>query len=140
MEINRNERSMRRVRREKMREWEICNGEVELAKGLKCEVCVNGAQLDQVSVFRYFGCFWWIWYKCCQVLWKNWVGRKLQLLWGPWLMLGACSLSVWGIACSLTILWHMAYDTMIWKEKEMSRIRAVQMDNLRGLLGIRKME
>ena len=26
-------------------------------KGLKCEVCVNGAQLDQVSVFRYFGCF-----------------------------------------------------------------------------------
>ena len=27
-------------------------------------------------------------------------------------------------------------ETMIWKEKEMSRIRAVQMDNLRGLLGI----
>ena len=26
---------------------------------------------------------------------------------------------------------------MLWKEKERSRIRAVQMDNLRGLLGIR---
>ena len=30
-------------------------------------------------------------------------------------------------------------DTIIWREKERSRIRAVQMDNLRGLLGIRKM-
>ena len=28
-------------------------------------------------------------------------------------------------------------ETMIWKER--SRIRAVQMDNLRGLLGIRRM-
>ena len=28
-------------------------------------------------------------------------------------------------------------ETMIWKEKEKSRIRYVQMDNLRGLLGIR---
>ena len=27
---------------------------------------------------------------------------------------------------------------MLWKEKEKSRIRAVQMDNLRGLLGIRR--
>ena len=30
-----------------------------------------------------------------------------------------------------------ASETMIWKEKEKSRIRYVQMDNLRGLLGIR---
>ena len=29
---------------------------------------------------------------------------------------------------------------MIWKEKEKSRIRAVQMDYLRGLLGIRRMD
>ena len=29
-------------------------------------------------------------------------------------------------------------ETMLWKEKERSRIRAVQMDNLRGLLGIRR--
>ena len=28
-------------------------------------------------------------------------------------------------------------ETMIWREKERFRIRAVQMDNLRGLLGIR---
>ena len=31
-------------------------------------------------------------------------------------------------------------ETVIWKEKEKSRIRAVQMDNLRGLLGIRRMD
>ena len=30
--------------------------------------------------------------------------------------------------------------TVIWKEKERSRIEAVQMDNLRGLLGIRRMD
>ena len=29
-------------------------------------------------------------------------------------------------------------ETMIWKQKERSRIRALQIDNLRGLLGIRR--
>ena len=29
-------------------------------------------------------------------------------------------------------------EAMIWREKERSRIRAVQMDNLRGLLGIKR--
>ena len=33
-----------------------------------------------------------------------------------------------------------ASETMIWKEKERSRIRGVWMDNLRGLLGIRRMD
>ena len=31
-------------------------------------------------------------------------------------------------------------ETMLWKEKERSKVRAVQMDNLRGLLGIRRMD
>ena len=31
-------------------------------------------------------------------------------------------------------------ETMIWKEKERSRIRVVEMENLRGLLAIRKMD
>ena len=30
--------------------------------------------------------------------------------------------------------------TMVWRKKERSRIRAVQMNNLRGLLGIRRMD
>ena len=29
-------------------------------------------------------------------------------------------------------------ESMLWKEKERSRIRAIQMDNFRGLLGIRR--
>ena len=31
-------------------------------------------------------------------------------------------------------------ETMLWKEKERSRVKVVQMDNLRGLLGIRRMD
>ena len=31
-------------------------------------------------------------------------------------------------------------ETMLWKEKERSRIGAVQMENLRGLLGIKRMD
>ena len=31
-------------------------------------------------------------------------------------------------------------ETMIWREKERSRIRVVQMDSLRSLLGIRRMD
>ena len=34
----------------------------------------------------------------------------------------------------------MVVKTMIWGEKERSRIRVVHMDNLRGLLGIRRMD
>ena len=31
-------------------------------------------------------------------------------------------------------------ETMLWKEKERSRVRAVEMDSLRGLLGNRRMD
>ena len=31
-------------------------------------------------------------------------------------------------------------ETMIWKEKDRSRIRAVQINNLRGLLGIGRID
>ena len=34
----------------------------------------------------------------------------------------------------------LMYETMFWKEKERSRIRAVQMDSFLGLMGIRKMD
>ena len=33
-----------------------------------------------------------------------------------------------------------ASGTILWKEKERSRARAVQIDNLWGLLGIRRMD
>ena len=62
------------------------------------------------------------------------MGEGLQVLPGPWLMLGVCSLSV---------LWSCmrhCSSLLLWMEKERSRIRAVQMDNLRGLLGIRRID
>ena len=31
-------------------------------------------------------------------------------------------------------------ETMLWRKKERSRVRAVQKENLRGLLGIRRMD
>ena len=33
-----------------------------------------------------------------------------------------------------------ASETMLWKEKERSRVRTVQVDNLRGLLSFRRMD
>ena len=52
-------------------------------------------------------------------------------------MLGVYGLSVLGSFMPLHIY---SSETMIWKEKERSRIRAVQMDNLRGLMGNKRMD
>ena len=53
---------------------------------LDCEVLVNEMRLEYVSEFKYLGC----------VLDESSTdevagGRKLQVLLGPWLMLGVCS-------------------------------------------------
>ena len=56
-------------------------------------------------------------------------------------MLGICSLSVLVLHKTLFVpVLIYGSEKMIWKEKEMSRIRAVEMDYLRGLLGIRRMD
>ena len=68
------------------------------------------------------------------------MGGKLQMLSGPLLMQGVFSLSVQGCCrrhCSC--LFSCMVVRLIWREERSSRIRAVLMDNLRGLLGIRKM-
>ena len=54
-------------------------------------------------------------------------------------MLGISSFSV--LVLHEILLVHVIYgsETVLWK-KERSRIRAVQMDNLRGLLGIKRMD
>ena len=55
-------------------------------------------------------------------------------------MLGICSLSVLVLHETLLVpVLKYGSETMLWKEKKRSRVRAVQMDNLRGLLGIRRM-
>ena len=55
-------------------------------------------------------------------------------------MLGVCRLSLLVLHETLLVPF-LTYgsETMLW-EKEISRIRVVQMDNLRGLLGFRRMD
>ena len=59
---------------------------------------------------------------------------NLQVPSNPRLMQGVCSLSM--LSC-YTLYWS---ETVVWREKERFRIRVVQMDNLRSLLGISKMD
>ena len=65
----------------------------------------------------------------------------MQVLLGFSLVLGFCSLKCDRVLQELMLMTVLIYgsEKIIWKE-EKSRIRAVQMDNLRGLLAIRKMD
>ena len=60
----------------------------------------------------------------------------VQVLLGLWLMLGVCTLRVLHESLLMPVLMYGS-KTMIWKER--SRIRTVQMNKLRDLLGIRRM-
>ena len=56
-------------------------------------------------------------------------------------MIGICSVSVLVLHETLLLLVLMyGRETMLWMKKERPRIRVVQRDNLRGLLGIRRMD
>ena len=69
------------------------------------------------------------------------MGGGLQVPLGPWLMLQICSLSVLVLHETLLVpLLTYGSETTLWKEKERSRVRVVQMDSLIGLLGIRRIE
>ena len=69
------------------------------------------------------------------------MGGGLQVPSGSWLMLGICSFSVAVLHAALLVPVLMyGNETMLWKEKERSKIRAVQMGSIRGLLGIRRMD
>ena len=61
----------------------------------------------------------------------------LQVLLGLWLQLDCVSFSRESLV--VTVFMYGS-ETMVSKEKERYRIRAVQMDNLRGLLGIKRMD
>ena len=117
----------------------VLNGE----EGLECEVCVDGIRLDHVSEFKYLGC----------VLDESGTdkgecsrkvasGRKIA---GAVRSLANCrsfELVCARVLHNSLLVPVLAYDTetLIWKEKERSRIRDVQTDNLRGMVGIRSMD
>ena len=64
------------------------------------------------------------------------------MLLGLWLMPEVCSLSVLRVLHQPLFVPVLTYcsEKMLWKEREGSRIRALQIDNIRGLLGIRRMD
>ena len=64
------------------------------------------------------------------------------MLVGLWLMLGVCSFECARFLHETLLVPVLMYgsETMIWKEEESSSIRAVQMDKIKSLLGIRRMD
>ena len=104
---------------------------------------VDGIPLEHFSVFKYLAC----------VLVESGTDeaecsrkvvserRVAGAIWSLWLMLGVFNLSVLGSCMShCWFLFLRMVVRMIRREKERSRIRAVQMDTLRVLLGIWRMD
>ena len=100
---------------------------------MKCEVHVDGIHLEHVSEFKYLGC----------VLDKAGTdgaecSRKVA---SERRVAGICSLCVLVLYETLLVpVLTYGSETILWKEKERSKIMAVRMDNSRGLLGIRRMD
>ena len=87
-------------------------------EGLECEDHEDGIPLEHILESKYLGC----------VLDES--GTNVQNVGGGWQL----------HEILLVPVLMYGSETMLWKGKGRSRIRAVQMDNLRGLLSIRKMD
>ena len=99
-------------------------------EGFKCEVRVDGTILEHTSEFKYLG------YavdeseaddaECRKkMVSERKVAGKLQLKCATWVLLESLFIP----------LLLYGSETVVWRNKERSRVRAVQMDNLRGVLG-----
>ena len=107
-------------------------------EGLECEVCVDGIRLEHVSEFKYFGC----------VLDKSDIDaavysrRRAAGAIRSLVNLMSLQLQCARVLHESLLVPVLTYDSkkMIRRENERSWIKAVQMDNLRGLLGIRRMD
>ena len=101
----------------------VLNGE----ERFECEICIDRLRVEHVFEFKYFRC---VLDESCT--YEAECRRKV----------GSGS----GVASDIRSLVNVkglqlmyGSETMLWMEKEISRIRAVQMDSLKGLLGIRRM-
>ena len=100
--------------------------------GLECQICVDGIRLKNVLEFKYLGCILdespRDEAECSRkVTSEKSVARSLQL---------ECARVLH--ESLLVPVPTYGSEKMIWKEKEKSRIWAIQMVNLRGLMGIRR--
>ena len=116
----------------------VMNGE----KGLECEVHVDGAFLEHVSKLKNLGC---VLYEADtdgaesfrKVASRRRVAGAIRSLVKARDLQIECA----RILHKKLLIPPLMYgsETMLWKEREKSRIRALRMNNLRGLLGIKRM-
>ena len=113
-------------------------------EGLECEICVAGTQLEKMSEFKYLGCVLIdsgtdVVKLCCR---KVVSGRKVVGVIKSQVNARYLQFECARVLYQAFLLSVLLYgsETMIWKEKEISRIKAVQMNNLKGLLHIRRMD
>ena len=110
----------------------VLNGEDRL----ECEVHVDRILLEHISEFKYLGCVLdesgIDGAECC---WKVASGSRVAVA-------RDLELEYARVLHETLLISVLMYgsEAMLWKEKERSRIKAVQMYNLRGLLGFRRMD
>ena len=112
-------------------------------EGLECEVHVDGVRLEHVSEFKYYE------YvldesgtdkeECNKKVASR---RRVAGATRSLVNVGDLQLEGARVLYETLLLPVLMYgsDNMLWKVKERSRVKAFEMDNLRGLLGIRIMD
>ena len=105
---------------------------------LECDVHVNVIRLEHVSGFKYLGCV------LDEAVCSRKVSSGRRVAGANRSLVNARDLQ---LECArvlhetlLVLVLMYSSETMLCKEKERSRIRVVQMENLRGLLGIMGMD
>ena len=112
-------------------------------EGFECEVSVDGICLEHVSEFKYLGCVFdesgTDEAECSR---KVASGRRVSDAIRSLVNARTLQLECARVFHESLLVPVFTYgnETMIWREKERSRIRGVQMNNLRGLLGVRRMD
>ena len=112
-------------------------------EGLECEVCVDGMRLEHVSEFKYLG----------YVLEESGIdeadcrrkvasGRRVGGTIRSLVNTKGLKLDCAKVLRESLLMPFFIYssETMIWRENERSRIRNLKMEDLRGLLGISRMD
>ena len=116
----------------------MLNGE----EGMECEVCVDGIRLENVSTFKYLGCVLdesgTDGAECSRkAASERRVAVAIRSLVNARSLQFECARVLYEPLLEPVLTYGS--ETTIWEE-ERSRIRALQMDSLRGLLGIRRMD
>ena len=110
----------------------VLNGE----EGSECEVHVDGIRLEHASEFKYFRCVLdEAGAECSRKVGNGRVAGAIRSLVNARNLQLECA-RVLHDTLLVPVLMYGS-ETMLSEEEERSRIRAVEMDNLRGLLGTR---